>query len=125
MGVVENGFNHRDRIAWMNYSELKRQGLKTTVFAFIALLLMSCATSEVGGTLRTTNIDGSRSQTLDVVCYGQCKAFNANGSCVTFTADIANICTPFFVNAAAINGDCNPLIINNNGLININYRGGC
>jgi len=88
-----------------------------------ALALSSCAVSRVGNERIQRNDAGVKSSEAKDYCDGTCLRFNDKGSCVSFNADISEICTRHMIRSAAINGDCNAAIFENSGIVNIDYSG--
>lgn len=90
--------------------------------SFIVFGLSGCVTSRVGGERRETIANNAvQSVQFDTYCSGECVAYSESGSCVTFTSGISDVCANYFLRIAAINGDCNVLIQNNYGRIDVDY----
>lgn len=84
--------------------------------------LYGCVSSKVGGERREM-IEGDSVQSIEfnTFCSGECMAYADSGTCVTFTSGISDVCADYFMRVAVINGDCNVVIGNNSGRVDVNY----
>ncbi len=100
--------------------------LKLVLVLLIIISISSCAQSRVGGSYTKKEGPTSSSTELHAHCDGSCIEFNPDGSCVKFTKDISGVCQSHLLFAASLNGDCNPLILENRGIVEITYeKGAC
>jgi len=71
-------------------NEVKKLG------AFAAMLVLAaCVQTEVGNRTQTRSVDGETSAQRDAYCHGQCAQFTADGKCIRFQEDAAEICNKY------------------------------